>query len=96
MTLKGFLNEVPPTVVTYGLGKDTEDFEASGDFEERAFRETGALLEMFYLEAGKLGLKELLTECLQPAPLSPGGAPEPDRVTPEDNKKRLTGASIIC
>lgn len=28
---------------------------------------------IFYLDAGKLGLKEFLTECLQPAPLSPGG-----------------------
>lgn len=29
--------------------------------------------QVSHLEAGKLGLKEFLTECLQPAPLSPGG-----------------------
>lgn len=39
-------------------------------------------IQMFYLEAGKLGLKEfcVLPKCLHPAPLSPGHEPEKQRV----------------
>lgn len=39
----------------------------------RISAELGLRSEMFYLEAGKLGLKEFcsLPRCLQPAPLSP-------------------------
>lgn len=42
-------------------------------------------MQTFYLEAGKLGLKEFLTERLQPAPLSPGGG---DRITKGGLQKR--------
>lgn len=48
-------------------------------------------MQPFYLEAGKLGLKEFLTERLQPAPLSPGGG---GRITEEGSTKVAAVVSV--
>lgn len=62
-----------------------QDFNHCQPFREGAAEQAPCgSVQPFYLEAGKLGLKEFLTERLQPAPLSPGGG---DRITEEGLQK---------
>lgn len=46
-------------------------------------------IDWFYLDAGKLGLKQFCSfaKCLQPAPLSPGSQPQSNKVFSTQKKR---------